>query len=186
MRLPTKAIEELEHEIRRPGESRYQNRVRAVHLLAKGKTYLFVVEAAEVSPRTLARWMRRYLKHGLVGLRDSKRPGRPPGLTPAQLALLKAMVCRPPKDFGLRGETWTAPLLAAWAERSFGIHLAARTWRGLRRGIRIRDIGQHVRDVARRVLLDELQRLAGRRRYLWFPVQRVQKEWRQIDFSRVK
>src|SRR5215217_7191748 len=60
-------------------------------------------------------------------LRDQPRPGRPPTLTAAHLGAVEALL----DAAAARGETWTAPRLAAWLAETQAVwidaeHLAAR------------------------------------------------------------
>lgn len=71
------------------------------------------------APRTLARWVRRYRDHGLVGLRE-RAVGRPRRLTRQQLAEIRGAVA------GAAITPWTGAALAAWIEARFGVRLCDR------------------------------------------------------------
>jgi transposase len=76
----------------------------------------------------------RFNAEGLDGLRDRQKPGRPPTLSEAEQALLRARVFqRPTLEEG--GGDWTLPRLCAWIESRLGkrLHPASlsRVMRGL-------------------------------------------------------
>jgi transposase len=78
---------------------------------------------------TVEDWVRRFKAHGLAGLHPTFRG--PPGtrLTPPELAQLKAMVQRPPRQVGLKTGTGTGMVVAAFVKRAFGQTISAATAR---------------------------------------------------------
>jgi hypothetical protein len=72
--------EELENMIRRgTTEHRLVQRARMVLLRADGVPVLEIARRLMVDRNNVWRWCDRYLAHGLDGLRDRPRPGRPRG-----------------------------------------------------------------------------------------------------------
>ena len=76
----------------------------------------------------------RFNAEGLTGLRDRLKPGRPPTLSQAEPALLRAKVLqRPSAEEG--GRDWTLPRLCGWIESRLAkrLHPASllRVMRGL-------------------------------------------------------
>ena len=67
----------IQDEISRTPEGRYFHRLHVVlHVLQGASTY----EAAHIyghSPRSIQYWVNRLITHGLEGLWDKERPGRP-------------------------------------------------------------------------------------------------------------
>ncbi len=124
--IVTSAIE-LQTEIRASADQRYGRRLHAVLLLEQGLSYPAVAGALGESPRTLARWVRRYRDHGLAGLRE-RAAGRPRRLTPEQLAEVRGMI-------GAPGKEWTAAALSAWISERFGVRLCDRQAGRLLRGV---------------------------------------------------
>src|SRR3954471_24561558 len=61
----------------------------------------------------------RFNAEGPAGLRDRPKPGRPPALTDAEQALLRARVFQRPNPQEGGGDS-TLPGLCAWIERRFG------------------------------------------------------------------
>jgi transposase len=60
-------------------------RSRIVLGSAEGLTNVAVATRCGVEPHTVAKWRRRFLEHRLDGLVDDPRPGRPAGITTAQV-----------------------------------------------------------------------------------------------------
>jgi transposase len=60
--------------------------------------------------QTARRAVKAFLAGGFEALPDQPRPGRPPTLTAAHLGAVEALL----DAAAARGETWTAPRLAAW------------------------------------------------------------------------
>ncbi len=72
---------ELERWARRPPTSNaLASRARIVLGCAAGESDGAVAEALGVNRNTIGKWRRRYLAHGLDGLLDEPRPGRPDDL----------------------------------------------------------------------------------------------------------
>lgn len=123
MRLPVKVVLELQSEVRRSAESRYDHRLHGILLVATGMTYADAANHLRESPRTIKYWVR---DNGLAGLRDETRPGRPPRLTDAQINEISALLKHPPEHSGLPGGQWSGRMLVAWVERQYGIKLGVR------------------------------------------------------------
>src|SRR5271157_5920379 len=122
---PSLIILALQDEIRRSAESRYDHRLHGVLLVAEGMNCCRVAELLGDAPRTVEYWVRRFEAKGLAGLQEGARPGRPPRLTPAQIAALQAGLRKRPADFGLRGNLRDGKTLAAHIKRAHGVTLGA-------------------------------------------------------------
>jgi transposase len=116
----------LQDEIRRSADARYDHRLHGVLLVAQGMTCPEVAELLGDAPRTIENWVRRFEHHGVAGLVDQERPGRPPRLTSAQLAQIEQVLHDPPSAVGLTGALWDGKTLAAYLQREFGVVLGVR------------------------------------------------------------
>jgi transposase len=116
----------LQDEIRRSEESRYDHRLHAVLLVAKGMNCPEASDFLGDSERTLRRWINRYKKEGLQGLVESGHPGRPSMLTSRQLEQINRVLHGKPEQIGLKGSIWDGKLLSAFILREFGIILGIR------------------------------------------------------------
>ena len=76
----------------------------------------------------------RFNAEGLTGLRDRLKPGRPPTLSQAEPALLRAKVLqRPSAEEG--GRDWTLPRLCGWIESRLAKRLHPASLLRVRRGL---------------------------------------------------
>ena len=131
----------LQDEIRRSAESRYDHRLHGVLLVAHG---ISCREAARVlgdAPRTVENWVHRFEKHGLAGLSEGERPGRPARLSPAQRATVEAALRQSPAEAGVEGGgVWDGQTLSRYLAQEFEVELRARQCQRLFRqwGFRLR------------------------------------------------
>lgn len=96
------------------GEHRDVLRARIVLGAADGAANAAIARDIAVSVDTVRKWRRRFSEHGMDGLRDLPRSGRPP-LFPAAVAEVKALACELPADSGTALAKWSCPELAAEA-----------------------------------------------------------------------
>jgi transposase len=92
-------------------------RVRIVLDAAHGYSNNKIAQRQDVVVDTVRLWRGRYADHGLNGLKDRPRPGRPPRLTPLQRAEIKAMACQLPAETGVPLSRWSSTDLATEAVR---------------------------------------------------------------------
>ena len=122
----------LQEEIQRSHEARYDHRLHGVLLVAQGLSSPAVERLLGDAPRTVQYWVHRFEKHGLTGLREGARPGRPSRLDPAQVAKVQAALRGKPLSVGLSGNLWDGKTLAAYI-RELGVDLRPRQCRNLLR-----------------------------------------------------
>jgi transposase len=105
-------------------------RARIVRDAAHGYSNQKIAGRHGVTVDTARRWRGRYAEHGLAGLTDRRRPGRPPRFTPVQIAQVKAMACQLPAETGTPLSRWCCPDLAAeLVERGIVAAISASTVR---------------------------------------------------------
>lgn len=88
-------------------------RARIVRDAAHGYSNNTIAGRRGVTVDTVRRWRGRYADHGLAGLTDRRRSGRPPRFTPVQIAEIKALACQLPAETGTPLSRWCCPDLAA-------------------------------------------------------------------------
>jgi transposase len=66
-------------------------------------------------------WIKRFNAHGLEGLKDAPRSGRPPTYTPEQVAEVLAAALTDPQTLGLPFGSWTLDRLASYLHEQRGI-----------------------------------------------------------------
>jgi len=116
----------LKDEIRRSEESRYDHRLHAVLLVARGMSCPEASDYLGDSERTLRNWINRYMQKGLQGLIEDERPGRPSRLTAEQIEKINLALKGKPEDVGLRDGIWDGKLLSAFIQKEFQINLGIR------------------------------------------------------------
>jgi transposase len=121
-----KEIERIRAEFRSSEDARYIHRLHAVLLVLLGLSTVKAGKLLGDPQRTVAHWVIQFRKHGLSGLRDVEKSGRPGSMTSAQKnALAKALVASP-KEAGLQSKTWTGSLLHSFLCKRYNIRLTIR------------------------------------------------------------
>ena len=130
----------LQDEIRRSEESRYDHRLHGLLLVAQGMSCHQVSELLGDAPRTVAYWVRRFETHGLTGLTEEERSGRPRRLSEEQIQGIDAALRMQPTDFGLTGNLWDGKTLSAYVKSRWAVSLGTRQCQRLFRqlGFRLR------------------------------------------------
>lgn len=130
----------LQDEIRRSEESRYDHRLHAVLLVAKGMSCPEASDYLGDPERTIRYWINRYIRDGLQGLIENEHPGRPSRLTSEQMEQIDTVLRSKPEDMGLRGGIWDGKLLSAFIRKEFRVDLGIRQCQRLFRqlGFRLR------------------------------------------------
>ena len=83
---------------RRESDGRVRTRVLAIRYMRLGHTAPEAAKVFPISDTQLRMWVRRYDTHGLEGLRDRPRPGRPTILDPSKVEALKERVRTGPAE----------------------------------------------------------------------------------------
>jgi transposase len=99
-----------------------------------------VAELLGDSPRTVVNWVQRFESHGLAGLAEGERPGRPKRLSERQLSKVEAALRTSPSEFGLSTQMWDGPTLSEFIHRELKVKLKVRQCQRLFRqlGFRLR------------------------------------------------
>jgi len=87
-------------------------RAKIVLLAARPLPNAQIAARLGVTVDTARKWRGRLATHGLAGLKDRPRPGRPPRFTPLQVAEVKALACQLPAEQGVPLSRWSCPELA--------------------------------------------------------------------------
>jgi transposase len=103
-------------------------RAKIVLLAARGMPNAQIAARLRISVDTARKWRVRFAAHGLAGLADRPRAGRPPRFTPVQVAEVKALACQLPAEQGVPLSRWSCPELAREAiTRGIATALSAST-----------------------------------------------------------
>ncbi len=87
-------------------------RARIVLLREEGSSLADIGRTVGVQRRIVRKWIVRYLEHGLSGLADLPRPGRPPVFPPQVAVHLVKMACERPEQFKRSLSRWDCTELA--------------------------------------------------------------------------
>jgi transposase len=130
----------IQQEISRTEESRYDHRLHGLLLVTAGQSCREVARLFGEDASTVQRWVRRFEDHGLEGLREGERSGRPRQLDAGQWRQLAVDLRKSPQVFGLEANLWDGPLLAEHLRRRFHADLGVRQCQRLFRqlGFRLR------------------------------------------------
>jgi transposase len=99
------------------GEHRDVLRARIVLAAADGAANAAIARDLAITVDTVRKWRRRFCKHGLDGLRDLPRTGRPRAFAASVVAEVKALACERPSDSDTPLAKWSCPELASEAAR---------------------------------------------------------------------
>jgi len=87
-------------------------RAKIVLLAARGMPNATIAARLGITADTARKWRGRFAAHGLAGLADRTRPGRPARFTAVQVAEVKALACQLPAEAGVPLSVWSCPELA--------------------------------------------------------------------------
>jgi transposase len=99
------------------GEHRDVLRARIVLAAADGAANAAIARDLAITVDTVRKWRRRFCEHGLDGLRDLPRTGRPRAFAASVVAEVKALACERPGDSDTPLAKWSCPELASQAAR---------------------------------------------------------------------
>jgi transposase len=112
-------LERLTHA--RTAPARLVERARVVWAALQGERVDAIAGRFHVTAATVYLWLHRCSDHGLAGLEDKPRKGRPPTYTPEQVARVVATALTDPQTLGLPFKSWTLDRLAAHLAEQTGI-----------------------------------------------------------------
>ena len=102
-------------------------RLLALAFILEGGSRTEAADRTGMDRQTLRDWVHRYNAEGIAGLRSSHGPGKPPSLTAAQMAELKATVLKGPDPEKHGVVRWRCVDLRAEVARRFTVEVTERT-----------------------------------------------------------
>src|SRR6478672_1289248 len=99
------------------GQHRDVLRARIVLAAAEGASNAAIGRTLGVTDDTVRKWRRRFCQHGIDGLRDRPRTGRPRRFPATVVAEVKALACELPANSDVPLAKWSCPDLAGEAAR---------------------------------------------------------------------
>lgn len=126
----------IQDEIRRSDESRYDHRLHALALVARGMSAPEVAKHFGDSRTSVWSWVRRFGERGFGGLMDEERSGRPRRLSEDDIEDINRALRSTPPEGGL----WDGKTLSSYILKNHGVHLGTRQCQRLFRklGFRLR------------------------------------------------
>jgi transposase len=111
----------LGKEAERDGAYRVAKRLQAVVLNSEGRTSGELAGILKAPRSKVSEWLSLYQRHGVDGLLEGYRSGRPASLTAEQRSHLGDILESGPVAYGLDTGIWTSPMLAWVIAEEFGI-----------------------------------------------------------------
>jgi transposase len=102
-------------------EARLRERARICWRSHEGRCVREIMTDLRLNEKTVRRWVQRFNAHGLDGLTDAPRVGRPPTYTAAEVGTVVATSLTKPDDLGLPFGSWTLDRLVAYLAEVEGI-----------------------------------------------------------------
>ncbi len=112
-------IERLAHS--RTAEARLVERAQMVWHASQGSNVPTIAADLGLHHQTVRHWLKRFNAHGLEGLHDQPRGGRPATYTPDQVAEVIATALTDPQTLGQPFASWTLDRLEAYLNEEKGI-----------------------------------------------------------------
>ena len=116
-----KRLIRLTKEAERDGAYRVAKRLQAVVLNAEGRTSGDIAAILKAPRSKVSEWLAHYEQHGVEGLLEGQRSGRPPELSILQRQQLGDILDSGPVAYGLDCGVWTSPMIAWLIEQEFGV-----------------------------------------------------------------
>jgi transposase len=101
--------------------ARRVERAELIRRAADGEAMKDIASATSCNVETVRLWVKRFNLHGLGGLQDRPRAGRPPTYPPEQAGDVVAAALTEPTELGLPFASWTLDRLAAYLAEQRGI-----------------------------------------------------------------
>jgi transposase len=116
-----KRLVRLRKEAEHDGSYRVAKRLQAVVMNAEGYSSGEIARILKAPRSKASAWLRAYEEHGVEGLLEGQRSGRPSGLNERELRKLADILDSGPAEYGLDMGIWTSPMISWVIEEEFGI-----------------------------------------------------------------
>jgi transposase len=114
-----KMIERLANS--RTAEARLVERAQMIWQASQGFSVPAIARELGLHPQTVRDWLKRFNTHGVEGLHDLPRGGRPATYSPEQVAEVIATALTDPKTLGQPFASWTLDRLETYLNEEKGI-----------------------------------------------------------------
>jgi transposase len=113
------SLRQLAHS--RTAPARLVERARIIWQAQQGRRVAAIAAALRLNHKTVRRWLTHFNEHGLAGLADQPRTGRPATYTAEEVGTVIALALTDPQQLGLPFGAWTLDRLAAYLHEHQGI-----------------------------------------------------------------
>jgi transposase len=113
------SLRQLAHS--RTAPARLVERARIIWQAQQGRRVSAIAAALRLNHKTVRRWLQHFNEHGLAGLQDQPRTGRPATYTAEEVGTVIALALTDPQPLGLPFAAWTLDRLAAYLHEHQGI-----------------------------------------------------------------
>lgn len=128
--LDRHALQQLETMVYQREEDLPENRLRIVLLSAEGKSVPEISRTVNLHPINVRKWIHRFSKNGVEGLRSGKSPGRPRLFTAEQRQRIIGVASVDPRGLGLPFSRWSLQRLRRYLiEQNIVSHISVETIR---------------------------------------------------------
>ena len=124
IRLSETDAQLLEDEYRRCKDAAHRDRLQIIRLAARDRPHQQIADDLGITPRTVQRWLNRYLEHGLAGLRPRKAKGAEAKVPADRGEEVRRWVVEGPEAQGLDRANWTHAELAEHLYPTHGIRVS--------------------------------------------------------------
>ena len=135
-RLTEEQLEQIQWGMHHSRQAEVRQRATAIHLLHQRYLPSEVSTQLAVSLGSIYNWHKRWRSHGVQGLANEAKSGRPKNTNQAYWELLEKTLDQCPSEFGYGFGIWTVDRLREHLRRETGIHLSNRRFRVL-----LKDLG---------------------------------------------
>jgi transposase len=126
----TEQIQELDKLYHATNNKRVRTRAQVILLAAeKGLVASQIAEIVRETDETVRNCLKRYLRHGIAGLADAPKSGRPGTITLEYRKQLLTVVRRRPRSLGHPYSMWSLQRLADYMAEQTGIRVTLETVR---------------------------------------------------------
>lgn len=96
-------------------------RLYAVYSISLGARAEDLAPLYQTSHKSICNWVHQYNRHGVDGLKDRERQGRPSRLNEEQLRSLSGALSDTPEHHGFSSGTWTGAMVIEHIKRQWGV-----------------------------------------------------------------
>ncbi len=129
-KLKTQERKTIESHLDTPEEDLPAHRLQIIMLSAEGKRVPEISEEVNLHPINVRKWIHRFNRYGLDGLRSGKSPGRPPVFSDEQRNQIIEVANTNPRLLGMHYSRWSLQRLRRYLiEQRIVDHISVETIR---------------------------------------------------------